>query len=150
MITWKSIVGSILAFFAYAIVVGSTLEQSTEQPPSAEQIEFAVVTFLSVFLLQWLLWQFIIPSRSTAPAEVTSLFPPRSQRSFFSGTIAFGYVQVAIYCLELAGYPQRSDPTGRIGFLVMGLTLIGVGTAERLRVAFSELSTLHERPSPDA
>jgi hypothetical protein len=144
MTNWKSIVGSPLAVVAVLTVAGSTLDDPRAQPQSIVQIVFAAATFLSVIILHWLLWRFIIPSRSGAPPEVTSFFPPRSRRGFFTGTIAFGYVQVAMYCINLTGYLLRPDPAGRVGFLVMSLFLICLGIAARLRNAFSTLSACNE------
>lgn len=151
MSNWKIIVGSLLAIVAVFTVAGSTLDDPRAQPGTPDDAIFAGATFLSVVVLHWLLWRFIIPSRSTAPAEVTSFLPPRSRRGFFSGTFVFGYVQVAMYCLNRSGYlVVTTDPTGRLVFLVMGLFLIGLGTAARLREAFSAFSTPHERPNPIA
>jgi hypothetical protein len=101
---WKMIVGSLLAVVALFTVGGSTLDDARGQPGTPDEAIFAGATFVSVVVLHWLLWRFIIPSRSTAPAEVTSFLPPRSRRGFFSGTIAFGYFQVAMYCINRSGY----------------------------------------------
>ncbi|MDB6155157.1 MAG: hypothetical protein JWL90_3610 [Chthoniobacteraceae bacterium] len=149
MSNWKSIIGCLLAAAAALMVGGSMLAAPQAQPRTTDRIIFAAVTFFSVIVLHWLLWRFIIPSPSTAPAEVTSFFSLRSGRGFFSGTIGFGYVQVTIYCAELSGYVLRFDPNGRVGFLLIGLFLIGLGTVTRLRDAFSALSAPHDRPNPN-
>ncbi len=53
------------------------------------QIIAAVATFLSVIMLHWLLWRFIIPSSSGVSAQTTSFFRAPSRRGFFNGTIGF-------------------------------------------------------------
>jgi hypothetical protein len=124
MRNWKSIAGGLVAAFALFILGGST--------------------FLSVVVLQWLLWRFIVPATSAVPAELTSLFRARPRRGFFTGTIAFGYLHVACYCVHLSGYVPSVDKRD-IGFLVIGLVLIGLCTAARLRDVFAALSAPPER-----
>jgi formate hydrogenlyase subunit 3/multisubunit Na+/H+ antiporter MnhD subunit len=149
MSTWKSIIGGLLAVVAVMTVGGSTFVDSEQQPQSSDSIVFAAATFLSVLLLHWLLWRFIVPTTSALPAEITSLFRIQPRRGFFSGTIAFGYVQVSLYCAHLTGY-LRDETRGHNGFLVMGLSLIALGTAARLRDVFTALNALHASPHTNA
>src|SRR5688572_15281899 len=98
MSNWKIIVGSLLAVVAVFTVAGSTLDDPQARPGTPGEAIAAATVFPSVVILHWLLWRFIIPTRSNAPAEVTSFLPRGSRRGFLTGTIAFGYFQVAIYC----------------------------------------------------
>ena len=68
------------------------------------------------------------------------------RRGAYAGTIGFGYWMVLIYSTEIAGFMIRTKWDGHIGFLVMGLLLIGVGTVSRLREAFLCLSNQRVRP----
>jgi hypothetical protein len=147
MSNWKTIAGGILALVAISTIGSSAMMDDLLPPRTTDQVIFGAATFLSVIILQWLSWRFIVPAHF-GPLEATSFFQWRARRDFFSGTIAFGYVQIAIYCLEFSGYLLRSDPRGRIGFLVMGLVLIALGMAARLRRAF--LALTYERSKPIA
>jgi len=120
------------------------LHRNFTQPRTTEQILFALGTFFSVLVLHWLLWRYIVPVNSAAPPEVTAFVPPSSRQNFFSGATGFGYVNIALYCLDLSGvFPSP----GRFGYLVLGLLLIGLRMADRLRSTFLALSTLcdHQR-----
>ena len=125
------------------ILVGSAIADGPPpQPRTADQITFAILTFLSVPVLQWLVWRFIVPAERGPLRGPTSFIPPpdsECRTGFFRGTFGFGYVMLTIYCIELAGFQIRSDWRGHIGFLVMGLVLIGLGMTVRLREAFAAL-----------
>src|SRR3954451_24958057 len=120
MSNWKSIGRGLLSVIAVSIVAGSTLDDPQEQPRSTDQVIFAVVTFLSVIILHWLLWRFIIPSSSVPPAQSTAFFRSQTPRGFFRGTVGFGYMAVAHYCVQLSGYLKPHDSHLRVGYLVMG------------------------------
>lgn len=122
-------------------VAASTLADPLAAPGSADQIQFAIGTFVSVLILHWLLWRFIVPAKSPAPRELTSFIPPRSHQSNFSGLTGFGYVEVTLYCLDRSGHMSLQGP---LGFLSLGLLLIGIRMAVRLRSAFHALNKLHD------
>jgi hypothetical protein len=145
MSTWKSIVGGIIAATAFLTVAGSTLDDAWAVPPGTDRIVIAVATFVSIVALHWLLWRFIVPSTAELPADVASLFRSQSRRGFLSGTMAFGYVQVALYCAELSDYLQLPGPRNKTMLLIMGLALIALGTATRLRTVIATLSDPPER-----
>jgi hypothetical protein len=142
---WKAIAEGLVAAFAALIIAASTLDDSGAQPGRVEGTIFAAATLVSVVVLQWLLWRYIVPATSTIPAQLTSLFRSKPRRGFFSGTMAFGYLHVAVYAVHLSGFEPHLDKHDT-GFLVIGLCLIGLGTAARLRDVFAALSAPPERP----
>lgn len=145
---WKSIAGSTLAVVAALFLAGSTLGDPGVLPRSTPDPVSAAATFISVVTLHWLLWRFIVPARSASPAAVTAFMARRSRRGFFGGAFLVGYAGVALYCLKRFGYLETfGDPKAVISHLIMGLFLIGLGTAERLREVIAALNTLHESPS---
>jgi hypothetical protein len=146
----KSIGGGLVAVLAVFMIGGSTIAASQGRTPSPEQTVVAVTTFLSLVILHWFLWRFIVPSRSRALAQFTSFFPRQARRTFFTGTVSFGYMQVALYCVELSGYLQQSHLGSHVGRLVMGLCLIGLGTAVRLRDVISALNAPRENHDTNA
>jgi len=148
----KLFAGGVLAFLAMLIIGGSMLEPPPKHPQEIGIIVLAAVTFLSVVILQFLLWRFIVPSRIAKALECRPPVrpKPKPRRRFLNGTISFGYLCVAIYCVQLAGYlpPDRQDPTARNLGLFMGLIFIGLGMAAQLRDAFSKLAKMAGPDTP--
>jgi hypothetical protein len=118
------------------------MEEPQTAPRSSERVVFAIAALLSVPTLHWLLWRFIIPA-AAAPSAATAFLARKSGPAFLKGVIGFGYVQVTMYALDLAGYLPVSSGR-RLGFLVMGLCLVALGTAGRLRAAFAAVAA--DRP----
>ena len=56
-------------------------------------------------------------------------------------------MEIAFYCLERSG---STSVQGRVGFLSLGLLLIGIRMAARLRSAFKALDKLHADASQPA
>jgi hypothetical protein len=144
VIDWTIIGKGVLAAAALLTVAASARnDPPSVYPPTGEQIASAVLTFLSVIVLHWLAWRFIIPVRHTSAASNTSFLPSASspyRSSFYRGTIGFGYLMVLNYCAELAGL-FANDWRGHMTFLTTGLFLIGLGTAARRRDAFAALES---------
>lgn len=128
---WKPVLKGLAATFAALFILSSTMY---EQRPVSYVT--AVLIVLSVIALHWLLWRFIIPVDASLPEEARSFFVRKGNRGFFSGTISFGYVMVALHCYSIS----EAGPLGpslQSHFLGMGLFWIGLGTAARLREAFA-------------
>jgi hypothetical protein len=140
---------AILAFFALAFLFGPIAFPS-ESGHYSKDIIAAAVPFLSVIILQFLLWRLILPPHVANLLKTRPRDKSKPKRGFLSGSISFGYLLVAIYCVKLAGYlpPDRLDPSARNSELFFGLILIGLGMAGQLRDAFSELAKMAGLDAP--
>jgi hypothetical protein len=141
MKTLKIIAGWLLASFGILIVACSMVEEPHEGFGTFEEFGVPAATFFAVIMLHWLLWRYIIPVQINAPKEVTSFLPSRSKWKVLSGTIVLGYTPIALYCGELTGLLPTRDPSGHFGSLILGLFVISLGMADRLRNVFLALST---------
>ena len=142
-----SIGKGILAFVAVLIVVNPLIDlTSTNSLDKSGHLFLSIATFFSILWLHYFLWRFIIPIGLSPNAELTSFFPSQKslyQTGFYKGTISFGYILILIYCSEIAGFQLRHDSTGHMGFLMFGLSMLGLGTIVRLREVFIVLGSRH-------
>ncbi len=142
----KAIGQGLLAFVA-VIILGIDETAVIAMSPR-DRVFTAIAAFLSVVVLHWVTWRYIVPARSLAPRAVTSFFPPRGRtvrRGFFWGTIFLGYLMVMVHCLMLAGIGPPHRLPRPIG-LGMGLVLIALGTAGRLRDVFHAVTRREGAP----
>jgi hypothetical protein len=133
---WKAIGGGTLAAVALSIVGGSVLDEHPKLPDTGH-IVFAICIFISVVVLHWLLWLYIVPGRPAASEVVRAIVERRPQSGFFKGVFGTGYAAVALYCAHYSGFL----PPFERGILAFGLLFIGLGMAARLREIFLALTT---------
>lgn len=127
-----------------SLIAGSTYQEPKSTDTVQKQIVLPIIVFLSVPTLHWLVWQFIVPqcrlfgsnARSLIiyPINQNAIHPIR--QSVFSKIIAFGYLNIALYCSLLGDHHTWSEHKN--GQLTFGLILIGIGMAARLRCVIDE------------
>jgi hypothetical protein len=141
---WRSVAKCLLTIAALLIVSSAPLrEDMSPVAPNVQSYVFAALSLASVIFLHWSLWRFIVP-RDVGSNIVSTSFIRSGEsgyrRGFYAGSISFGYCMVVLYCSSILGIlpPERGE--ARVGFLALGLLLIGIGTAARLREIFLCLS----------
>lgn len=143
------IVGKVLvAFFAISIIVGSVSDDFAVQLRGPERFGLCLMTFGSVVVLHFLLWQFIVGDSALLGRDPKSFIDFRGSKTIFSGLTILGYISLALHCLRIAGFPAliETDVSGNADRLIyglaFGLVLIGIGLAARLRLLLQNLQTI--------
>ncbi len=150
MYVLKTVVKVLVAFVALSLVAGSMSEDFASQLVGLPRYGLCLMTFGSVALLHLLIWQFIVGNSAILGRDPKSFITLGRSKTFFTGLTTFGYITLALYCLRIAGFPPRNKPSvfgnedSLVYGLTVGLTLIGIGLATRLRFLFRNLQTIPE------
>ena len=148
MYALKIIVKVLVAFMALCLIVGSVSGDFGAQLRGPERFGLCLMTFGSVVLLHFLIWQFIVGNSALLGRDPKSFIDFGRSKTFFSGLTILGYIYLALHCLRIAGFPALIEPTvsGNSGSLIYGLAfaliLIGIGLAARLRLLLQNLQTI--------
>jgi hypothetical protein len=145
MKNWKNIAGGLAGAIAVFVISSPAVLSQAPTSNILPQVMLAWAQFFSFVILHWLLWRLIISARPEC-AETTAFFRKGAPSGFLSGTIGAGYLQIGMYCAAQSGLYSRGnptthirfldDPTGRSILLFLGLLMISLGTAGRLREVF--------------
>ena len=136
MSVWKHLAGFLVGFAALAQLGTAASDEIGAAPGTLGRSLFAVATFVSVLLLHWLLWRYIVPARIAGLAELTAFAPAGCHRKASSNATVFGYLQIAMFCLAVSGQMPFAH---RFAPLTIGLLFIFFRMADRLRELFHTL-----------
>ena len=148
MYALKIVVKVLVAFLALSLIVGSMSDDFGVQLGGPERLGLCLMTFGSVVLLHFLIWQFIVGKTALLGRDPKSFIDFGRSKTFLSGLTILGYISLALHFLRSAGFPAliESDVSGnsdrRNYGLAFGLILIGIGLAARLRMLFQNPQTI--------
>lgn len=148
MYSLKIVVKTLVAFLALSLIVGSVSDEFGAQLRGPERFLLSLMTFGSVVLLHFFIWQFIVGDCALLGRDPKSFIRFKRSMTFFSGFTIFGYICLALHCLLIAGFPVLIEPgvSGNSDRLIYGLTFalifIGIGLAARLRLLLRNLKII--------
>lgn len=148
MYSLKIVVKTLVAFFSISLIVGSVSDEFGAQVRGPERFLLSLMTFGSVVLLHFFIWQFIVGDCALLGRDPKSFIDFRGSKTIFSGFTIFGYICLALHCLRTSGFQALVEPdvSGNSDRLIYGLAFalifIGIGLAARLRLLLGNLQTI--------
>jgi hypothetical protein len=154
--TLKAIIKGLLAFFAISCITGAMFERTAVSIAENKTYGYYVVAFVSVVVLHWLIWQYIVVDSPFVGSNPKAFIVLPLRLTWISGITLFGYTVIARHCERGSRYDTPNVSTvvtiqeEMIYGYSFGFILIVLGIASRLRLLNRNLQpTSLENPEDD-